>query len=425
PVFIECPADLLYDESTVRNWYGVITNKKKQGFKDRIIQWYVNRHINRLFRDTSKKFPSLPDLAKTHSASAVQLKKLAEMVSQSSNPVLLLGSGIMFDPRLANKLAEAISRIGIPTFLSGMARGLLGHNNPIHFRHKRKEALKKADLVILAGIPADFRLNYGIEISKNAKKVTLNLNKRELRKNIHPLLAIHCNPAHGIIALEKVTNSWPSWNEWKKELKDRELKREIEINELAALKGNRINPVSLFQKMEDLLPFNSIFVADGGDFAATSSYILHPRKPLSWLDSGVFGTLGSGGGFALGAALCNPGDYVFIIYGDGSAGYSITEFDTFTKLGLKVCAVIGNNGSWAQVAREQVTLLGAATATVIPRSNYELIANAFGADGERVETITEFEQAIKNALQSMDKGIPYLINAFIEETLFREGSISF
>ena len=69
---------------------------------------------------------------------------------------------------------------------------------------------------------------------------------------------------------------------------------------MAALKGNGINPVSLFQKMEQLLPSNSIIDSDGGDFAATSSYILHPRKPLGWLDSGVFGTLGVGAGFALG-----------------------------------------------------------------------------------------------------------------------------
>ena len=177
--------------------------------------------------------------------------------------------------------------------------------------------------------------------------------------------------------------------------------------------------------MEQLLPSNSIFIADGGDFAATCSYILHPRKPLGWLDAGLFGTLGAGGGFALAAALCNPGDYIFIVYGDGSAGYSITEFDTFTKLGLKVCGIVGNNGSWAQVAREQVSLLGADTATVLPRSDYHLIARSFGAEGERTDSIDGFEQALKNALQSMDKGVPYLINAIIESTAFREGSISF
>jgi thiamine pyrophosphate-dependent acetolactate synthase large subunit-like protein len=425
PVFMECPADLLYDEAIVRDWYSSSHNKKTNNLKKKIINWYIRNHINRLFKGVEQK--SFPALKNNHTpvATKPQIKKLAGLINQSTKPVLVMGSGAMFDPTLSVELADAINTTGIPTYLSGMSRGLLGQNNPVHFHHKRKEALKNADLIILAGLPVDFRLNYGKEFSRHAKKITINLNKTELRKNINPQLTIHCNPAQCIISLQKEKSSRPSWNDWKNELNNREQKREIEINVMASLKGNGINSVSLFQKMDQLLPANSIFIADGGDFAATCSYILHPRKPLGWLDAGLFGTLGAGGGFALGAALCNPGDYVFIVYGDGSAGYSITEFDTFKKLGLKVCAIIGNNGSWAQVAREQVTLLGSDTATVIPRSDYHFIAKSFGADGERVETINGFEQAIKNALQSMDKGVPYLINAIIESTAFRDGSISF
>ena len=56
-----------------------------------------------------------------------------------------------------------------------------------------------------------------------------------------------------------------------------------------------------------------------------------PRGPLLWLDPGAFGTLGVGGGFALGAKLCRPNSDVYIIYGDGSLGYSVAEFDTFTR----------------------------------------------------------------------------------------------
>lgn len=50
-----------------------------------------------------------------------------------------------------------------------------------------------------------------------------------------------------------------------------------------------------------------------------------------WLDPGAFGTLGVGAGFALGAKLCHPDHTVLILYGDGSCGYSIVEFDTFIR----------------------------------------------------------------------------------------------
>ena len=60
-------------------------------------------------------------------------------------------------------------------------------------------------------------------------------------------------------------------------------------------------------------------------------FLLRPRGPMRWLDPGAFGTLGVGGGFALGAKLCRPDSEVWIIYGDGSLGYSVAEFDTFTR----------------------------------------------------------------------------------------------
>ena len=216
PVFMECPADILYDEAIVRDWYSSIQRKKNNSFKKKVIQWYIQNHINRLFKEVKQK--TFPAAKKDHTPVATkrQLKKLAGLINQSASPVLVIGSGAMFEPALAVELAEAINTIGIPTYLSGMSRGLLGQNNPVHFHHKRKEALKKADLIILAGLPVDFRLNYGSGFSREAKKITINLNKPELRKNINPQQTIHCNPAHCIISLQKETSDWPSWNDCKK-----------------------------------------------------------------------------------------------------------------------------------------------------------------------------------------------------------------
>ena len=106
--------------------------------------------------------------------------------------------------------------------------------------------------------------------------------------------------------------------------------------------------------MDEALAEDSILVADGGDFVATASYIVSPRGPLSWLDPGVFGTLGVGAGFALGAKLVRPESEVWIIYGDGSVGYSLPEFDTFARHELPVIAVVGNYACWTHIARQQV-----------------------------------------------------------------------
>jgi len=75
----------------------------------------------------------------------------------------------------------------------------------------------------------------------------------------------------------------------------------------------------------------TILIVDGGDFAGTVSKIILPRAPLTWMDPGPFGTLGVGAGFALGAKLIHPDHDVIILYGDGSLGYSLIEYDTYSR----------------------------------------------------------------------------------------------
>ncbi|MFO0447130.1 MAG: thiamine pyrophosphate-dependent enzyme, partial [Pseudomonadota bacterium] len=51
----------------------------------------------------------------------------------------------------------------------------------------------------------------------------------------------------------------------------------------------------------------------------------HPRRPLSWLDPGAFCMLGVGAGFALAAAVARPDAEVWLLWGDGAAGYGLAE----------------------------------------------------------------------------------------------------
>jgi hypothetical protein len=121
---------------------------------------------------------------------------------------------------------------------------------------------------------------------------------------------------------------------WLSTLQERDRVKEAKNEAKGDDKTEFINPVRLHQLLEEKLDDNSILVADGGDFVGTAAYILRPRGPLCWLDPGAFGTLGVGGGFALGAKLCRPDAEVWVIYGDGTVGYSIAEFDTFARHGV-------------------------------------------------------------------------------------------
>jgi acetolactate synthase-1/2/3 large subunit len=217
------------------------------------------------------------------------------------------------------------------------------------------------------------------------------------------------------------TSAWASWIE---ELKENDSEREAFIAQTAAQDTDFVNPLALLQKLDKAIDEDGIIVADGGDFVATASYILQPSGPLKWLDPGVFGTLGVGAGFALGSKLVHPRSEVWLIYGDGAAGFSLQEFDTFVRHRLPVIAVVGNDGGWTQIARDQISLFGDDVATKLQRTDYHVVVEGFGAKGFLLEKNEDCETVIQKAKQAARDGHPVLINAQIGLTDFRKGSIS-
>jgi thiamine pyrophosphate-dependent acetolactate synthase large subunit-like protein len=426
PVFVECPVDLLYDEAVVREWYGAKSGAAQaKSLAERATRWYLSRHVRRLFAgaDDAGLPPPRPVTAMAPAPAAVA--GAADLLARAQRPVLLVGSQALLAPGEADALARAVTALGVPSYLSGMARGLLGAAHPLQLRHRRKEALREADLVILAGTPIDFRLDYGRHIGRHARLVTANRSRAQLRRNRRPDLAVHAAPELFLRSLAgAVHTDGERYARWLGALRERDAAREREIAEQAAAPSGGVNPLRLVRAIDAALPEASVVVADGGDFVATASYVVRPRGPLSWLDPGAFGTLGVGAGFAIGAALARPGAEVWILYGDGSLGYSLIEMDTFARHGLPVIAVVGNDASWAQIARDQVELLKDDVGTVLAPTAYHEAARGLGAEGFLLEGDAEIETVLRAARAAAGRGRPVLVNARLARSEFRKGSLS-
>ncbi|MEJ2521550.1 MAG: thiamine pyrophosphate-binding protein [Gammaproteobacteria bacterium] len=423
PVFVECPVDLLYDESVVKGWYGQGKpdgETLQQGLTRRYLEW----HVRRLFTGADRMPPPPSDYAPP-APLASSMAQIAAAVEKSERPLMVCGSQAMSQPGNASALADAVAALGIPVYLSGMARGLLGASHPLLFRHKRREAIRSADLVILAGVPCDFRLDYGRQIRGSARLVSFNLSRHDLRLNRRPDDGLLAEPGLAIMARARAArDSGPDRSGWLAELRERDEAREADIDRQAAASGQRVNPLALCRAVDAVLPDDSVIVADGGDFVGTASYVVRPRGPLRWLDPGAFGTLGVGAGFALGAARARPEAEIWLLYGDGSVGYSLIEFDTFVRHGLAPIAVVGNDACWAQIAREQVKLLHDDTGVKLARTDYHRAAEGLGAAGLVIRSDDEIRPTLEQARQLAADGRPVLINAHLAASDFREGSLS-
>ena len=425
PVFVECPLDLLYDEELVRGMYGAkATQGSSRTRGERILGGYLRRHVDGLFAGAQEVEISEPIDAAIRSPSARGLRRAAKLLAASQRPVLMIGSQALLDPGIVGDLAAAVERLGVPVYLSGMARGLLGPAHPLQLRHRRRDALREADLVLLAGVPCDFRLDYGRQIRRRARLISVNRSASEATKNRRPTLTAVSDPGRFLVRLVERAGNSEAWTDWLSTLRGRDEEREREIAGQAEASTEHLNPIALLGSVEEILPDDSILVVDGGDFVATASYVVSPRGPLSWLDPGVFGTLGVGAGFALGAKLCRPEAEVWLLYGDGSCAFSLAEFDTFVRHHLPVIAIVGNDASWAQIARDQVELLKDDVGTVLRHTDYDVVAQGYGGKGFRLSESDRVQEVLAAARREGAAGHPVLINALIGKTDFRKGSIS-
>ncbi|XP_044109770.1 2-hydroxyacyl-CoA lyase 2 isoform X1 [Neovison vison] len=429
PVFVELPIDVLYPYYMVQK--EMVPAKPPKGFMGRAVSWYLENYLANLFAGAWEPRPEGPLPLDIPQASPQQVQRCMEILSRAKRPLIVLGSQALLPPIPADRLRAAVETLGIPCFLGGMARGLLGRNHPLHIRQNRSAALKKADVVLLAGAVCDFRLSYGRVLSRSSKIIIVNRNRKEMLLNSDmfwkPQEAVQGDVASFVLKLVEGLKGQTWASDWTEELRQADRQKEQAFREKGLMPvAQHLNPVRVLQLVEETLPDNSILVVDGGDFVGTAAHLVQPRGPLCWLDPGAFGTLGVGAGFALGAKLCRPDAEVWCLFGDGAFGYSLIEFDTFVRHKIPVIALIGNDAGWTQISREQVPSLGSNVACGLAYTDYHKAAIGLGAQGlllsrEKEDQVVE---VLHDAQKQCRDGHPVVVNILIGRTDFRDGSIA-
>lgn len=445
PVFIEIPIDC--------QWPYADTKKEISGMKpsgsglvSNITSWYFDCYIHNIFAKmppaNNKITVTPPNIPK---ADTSLIKKVKEILKSAKKPVIVFASQSTLRPEKLTTMVDIVTKYNIPCFTSGMARGLFGKSHKLFFRHCRRHALKNADVIILLGVTPDFRLGYGKSLSKKATKIMVNLSKEDAWKNTDamwmPDYVSLTDPSEFLISLKKELGFYYGPESWVNELRKLDdAKDGINAQRCQQFSQIHINPLRLLKCLNNILPKNSTLITDGGDFIGSAAYLVQPRKPLGWLDPGAFGTLGVGGGFALAAAHFHrndPDHEIWLLWGDGSCGFTISEIDTMSRFNLPVIVLIGNDAAWQQILRAQEPVFKSGVGCKLVYTRYEQAAEGLGAakgyfiDKLDTQAETDEEQCLRitNVLKeartlAKKQKKPVVVNCLIGETDFRAGSLS-
>ncbi len=337
------------------------------------------------------------------------LDRALGLLAAAKRPVIMAGTNVWWGHGESALLRLAEQR-RIPVLMNGMARGVVAADHPLAFSRARGKALGEADVALIVGVPMDFRLGFGGVFGAQTQLIVADRVKPE-RGHPRPVQAeLYGDLTSTLSALAEAAGA--GQQEWIDELRGAEtVAREREQAELAE---DRIplHPMRVYAELAPMLDRDAIVVIDAGDFGSYAGRVIDSYLPGCWLDSGPFGCLGSGPGYALAAKLARPERQVVLLQGDGAFGFSGMEWDTLVRHNVPVVSVIGNNGIWGLEKHPMEALYGySVVAELRPGTRYDEVVRALGGHGELVAAPGELRPALERAFAS---GLPSVVNVLTD-----------
>lgn len=340
-----------------------------------------------------------------------QVRRVIALLREAERPVMVAGGGVWWG-RAEGELVRFAEAACLPVVLNGMARGMLPPDHALFASRARGAALGEADLILVVGVPLDFRLNFGRPpvFADEARIVYVDVD--DYRKHRPPAAAMYGDVKLALAALTEAAPAATARNRWVEHVAEVSQTARAQDVKLAASQGSPVHPARLIAEVDHFCDPDAIVVGDGGDFVSFAGRLIHRRQPGLWIDGGPYGCLGSGPGYAMAAKLAHPDRQVVLLSGDGAFGFAAMEFEALVRHRIPVVCVIGNNGIWALEKHPMENLLGTSILSdLAPGIRYDRVVEALGGYGELVERPEEIGPALERAFKS---GVPACLNVLCD-----------
>jgi oxalyl-CoA decarboxylase len=335
-----------------------------------------------------------------------------DLLATAKRPLIILGKGAAY-AQADKDIRSFIETTGIPFLPMSMAKGLLPDNHSQSAAAARSFAIGQADVVMLIGARLNWLLAHGKSPlwSDSTQYLQVDISPTEIDSNrpiAAPVVGDIKSAISAFLAALKPNQIQPS-AEWLAEIAQRKQKN---IERMAARLNADPNPMNFSSALRAvraaLADKPDVYVVNDGantlDFARNIIDMYEPRRRL---DSGTWGVMGIGMGYAIGAAVVS-GKRVLAIVGDSAFGFCGMEIETICRYQLPVVTLIfNNNGIYGG---DQIGSAPSPTG-LIRNARYDKIIEAFGGAGYHVTDTPSLTKALIDALAA---GKPALINCVID-----------
>ena len=356
-----------------------------------------------------------PDLIKVRGynpnieADLSETVRAVELLLNAERPIIMAGGGVILSGAFSELQALA-ELVQIPVVTTFKGKGAFPENHPLamgpigmHGHAEANKIILEADCILAVGARfSDRSVGKFDEFGKGMSIIHMDIDPAEIGKNKSVDVALVGDVKSSLRTLVKMFSK----KMIKRDSDSPWLKRRKELIQYYAetLKDypREITAKKSLKKLRELLPANAIVTTEVGQCQMWASLHFDVIAPGTFFSSTGLGTMGFGFPASIGAKAARPDVPVVDIAGDGSFNMTENSLAVSVLDKLPVIVFLMNNYMLGMVAQWQRTFYNRRYSGVHQYRcpDYVKIADAYGAQGIRAESMQELEKAIKGALKS-------------------------
>jgi oxalyl-CoA decarboxylase len=338
------------------------------------------------------------------------------LLAGAQRPLVVLGKGAAY-AQADSQIQTFVESTGLPFLPMSMAKGLLPDGHPQSVAAARSLALREADVVMLVGARLNWLLGHGEapQWNPDAKFIQVDIEATEFDSN-QPIAAPIVGDIGSVMdALIKQSGGQivaPA--PWRDKLRAHSAQNAAKMSQRLSADPHPMQFYGALRAIRDVIRAypQAYLVNEGANTLDFARNVIDMRVPRHRLDSGTWGIMGIGMGYAIGAAV-ETGAPVVAIEGDSAFGFSGMELETICRYHLPIVVVVFNNGGVYKGDDVNAASADPSPTTLMLNAHHDRLIEAFGGTGYQATTPAELTAALADALANR---VPALIDCVIDPT---------
>lgn len=337
------------------------------------------------------------------------LQKAAELIAVSEKPIILAGKGAR---NAVPELLALAEKIKAPLIASLPSKGMIPESHPHYLgqlgqlgTEPAKEAMKGADLLILAGTAYPYR-DY---LPDTAPAIQIDIEARVIGKYYPSTVGIVSEAGFALSWLAE--HSTPKEDGFLNEFQKKQQEWNGKLQKDLHQETDKLQPQHVLAEIQRVLEKDAVISLDVGSVTIWAARYLKLDGQML-ITSAWLATMGCALPGAIAAKIAYPKKQVIAIVGDGGFSMGMQDFVTAVKYELPMTLVVFNNQKIQLIEHEQKEIGNKPTNVELGNIDFAAFAAACGGEGYTAKSKDELQAALENAKMASK---PVVIDVYVED----------